>query len=128
MSAERSGTAGHLSVWVGAAAGIGAYLIVLGGIIQWARFSAADLPADTLLLATSTPRLIAIGLRSFAVLPVAVVGLLVFFWIIERVERRPSLPKRPSSGGNWVLRIVLAALLVLCAGALAWLFLIAGWR
>jgi hypothetical protein len=68
---------GGLSRWevAGAIAGLGGYVYVLGGVVSWARFSAAGIPADQAVSLLADREMFALGLRSL-VFVIAITGAL----------------------------------------------------
>lgn len=83
-----------------AAAGLGVYLAVLGGMRQWVKLDAAGLPADSVLAGYDTPALVASGARALAVLPIAFCVVLVLVRLQRR--ERPE-PARDTSSSRWDL-------------------------
>ncbi len=59
----------------GAAAGIVAFIYVLGGAVMWLRFARAGLPADEAVAAMTTTMLLTVGVR-LLVLPALILGIL----------------------------------------------------
>src|SRR4051812_23906531 len=55
---------------VASVVGLAAYVYLVGGIVLWARLTAADLPADTATIVADPKRLFLIGLRSLLLVTV----------------------------------------------------------
>lgn len=77
---------------LGAAAGVGAYLLFLGGTIRWIQLSSAGLPADAI-VATADPRqLVAAGARSLVRGPA--IGLMIALAALLAAHLAETLKER----------------------------------
>jgi hypothetical protein len=121
----------------GTAAGLIAFVYLLGGAVMWLRFHTADLPPDESVAAMSREMLLTVGMRVI-VLPAAVAGGLAIALVAasraseqhkDRFRKAKSKTRTPAPGRRvkrtWQLgvAIVLALVLVLpfSAGGLVWL-------
>jgi hypothetical protein len=87
---------------VGAAAGLGLWINVVGAAVLWTRFEQADLPATHIVGIVPNTTLLAIGIQAL-VLPllVAIVAVGVFY-----VARRPKRgPHAPPSAGSFAMLV-----------------------
>jgi hypothetical protein len=102
-SAPPPGTAAVIK-WLGSVAGFGVYLVLLGGVIEWARFRAAGLPSYSLLSTMGPSRLVAAGLPILLVVPV-VAAIQGMAYVLEPVVRtRYRFGNRLKSVVVWMAR------------------------
>ncbi len=67
--------------------GLVAYLYLLGGLVMWLRFTAAQLPADDAIAALDNKRLLAMGIKALAFEVMLLGGLLVATWLAWYLAR-----------------------------------------
>jgi hypothetical protein len=96
----RNGTIGMALTLATGAAGLVAYLYLLGGVVTWLRLTAVRLPADAGIVATESKRLLAIGARvaAFELLLLLLVAAAVTVLAGLAIWRRGALP--PQTIGN----------------------------
>ncbi len=100
MSDGRDGAIGRVVTVGAAAAGLVAYVYLLGGIVIWLRVTAAQLPGDEGVVAAGSKRLLSIGSRvaAFEALLLIAVGGIVAALVAFASGRRDSAPiRQPAS-------------------------------
>lgn len=124
MNDGRDGAIGRVVTVGAAAAGLVAYVYLLGGIVIWLRVTAAQLPGDVGIVAADSKRLLSIGSRvaAFEALLLIAVGSIVALLVAYASGRRDSVPiRQPASFRDvdvaWRDRASLSAM-VAPAGAL----------